>query len=62
MYIQELYTRQNDVMNCIEEWRNSKTNLHLRTALPVFSQLPTYSTFHYTPGGTFLFMSINVHQ
>lgn len=47
----------------LQEWCNSKTDLHLRKHRVFSPCFPNYlHTFHYTPGDTFLFISINVHQ
>lgn len=58
MYIQELYNKQNDVVTCDAGMVEQEEHLRLRTAPPAFPNC--LHTFHYTPGGTFLLISINV--
>lgn len=61
MYIQEQDNKQNDVVNCnagmVEQEEQPSVCAQHRLRFPNHLH-----TFHYTPGGTFLFISINVHR
>lgn len=61
MYIQELYNKQNDVMNCNAGMVEQEEQC-LICAQHRLCFLNWLHTFHYTTGGTLLFLSINVHQ
>lgn len=61
MYIQEQDNKQNDVVNCnagmVEQEEQPSVCAQHRLRFP-----NRRHTFHYTPGGTFLLISINVHR